>query len=162
MKFKINLLLLLTVAALAGFFSCKNDNSITDAQEDDSFIELINDLREKGCDCGGEYQEPADPLSYNDKLNQAAERHSKDMADNNFFDHTGSDGSSFADRIEDTGYSRGAAAENIGKGYNSDKEVFEGWLNSPPHCKNMMNPTVSQMGYAVEGEYRTLVLAQPR
>ncbi len=100
-------------------------------------LTLVNQAR---CDAGKA------PLALNDKLIAAAERHSKDMGDNNFFDHTGSDGSKFNERIRDAGYSYTTAGENIGAGYSSVESVFNGWMNSEGHRKNILNGNFREMG----------------
>lgn len=50
-------------------------------------------------------------------LTRAAQRHSADMARHDFFDHTGSNGSTLVDRAENAGYTGwNALAENIAGG----------------------------------------------
>ena len=46
----------------------------------------------------------------------AARCHSVDMAENDFFSHTGSDGSNFSQRMRDAGYTGSPRAENIAAG----------------------------------------------
>ena len=52
----------------------------------------------------------------------------------NHFNHTGLDGSSMTQRIEDVGYThwRGLA-ENIAAGQHPPKQVVQAWMNSPGH-----------------------------
>jgi uncharacterized protein YkwD len=57
------------------------------------------------------------PLTANSALTSAAAVHSNDMADNNFFSHTGSDGSNPGQRISRAGYSYYTYGENIAAGY---------------------------------------------
>jgi uncharacterized protein YkwD len=76
----------------------------------------------------------------------AAEGHSQDMAANNFFSHTGSDGSSPGDRISRQGYSWTTYAENIGAGYTSPAAVVQGWMNSSGHRDNILNSNVQHVG----------------
>lgn len=57
------------------------------------------------------------PLTANAALTAAALAHSNDMATNNFFSHTGSDGSSPGQRISRAGYSYYTYGENIAAGY---------------------------------------------
>jgi len=45
--------------------------------------------------------------------------------------------------------------ENIGMGYKNEKEMVEGWLKSPGHCKNIMNKGYKEMGVAKVGSYWT-------
>lgn len=90
------------------------------------------------------------------------------MAYNNFFSHTGSDGSTFAQRITAAGYSYRAAAENIAAGQRSVADVVQGWIQSPGHCANIMNANLSELAVACVsssgsqyGTYWTMELGRP-
>lgn len=56
---------------------------------------------------------PRPPLAVNPLLTAAARGHSQDMLDNDFQGHTGSDGSSVASRVNQTGYTWSILAENV-------------------------------------------------
>lgn len=86
------------------------------------------------------------PLSLNSKLTKAAQAHTKDMAVNDFFSHTGSDGSSLGDRLDRVGYSYSYAAENIAAGSSTPKGVMNQWMNSPGHRANILSSKVTQIG----------------
>ena len=111
------------------------------------------------------------PLNVQSQLSSAARGHSQDMACNDIFSHTGSDGSSPFDRIAWQGYSFSAAAENIYAGsgpYNSPQEAFNAWMNSPGHRDNMLNPVYTDIGIGYSynaastyGGYSTAVFAKP-
>jgi len=88
------------------------------------------------------------PLTRNAKLDSAAQRHSNDMACNNFFDHTGSDGSSPWDRMDQAGYNWIRAAENIAAGYSTPASVVAGWMNSSGHKANILNVDLKDIGIA--------------
>lgn len=88
------------------------------------------------------------PLARNDKLDAAARRHSNDMACNNFMSHTGSDGSSPWDRMNQAGYTWIRAAENIAAGYSSPASVVDGWMNSPGHQANILDADLEDIGIA--------------
>jgi len=118
-------------------------------------LKLVNAARKKGCQCGDTYYYPAPALTWNEQLEQAAFAHSKDMSSKNYFNHTAPDGSRAGDRIEKAGYHWLTYGENIGLGYKSEKEVVEGWLKSPGHCKNIMNKDYKEMGVARVGNYWT-------
>ncbi len=118
-------------------------------------IQLVNEARKKGCHCGDTYFAPAPPLNWNDLLEKAAYNHAKDMYRNNYFNHTGKDGSNVSERMDRVGYKWRAYAENIGFGYKDEKEVIEGWLKSPGHCKNIMSQKYKEMGVARVGNYWT-------
>jgi len=85
-------------------------------------------------------------LRLNAQLNSAAQRHSDDMARNNFFSHTGSDGSSPWDRIHDAGYNYTGAGENAAAGQRTPQEVVEAWYNSEGHRANMLNCSYQDIG----------------
>lgn len=80
-------------------------------------------------------------------LNTAAQRHSADMATNNFMGHTGSDGSTMVVRIERAGY-RGwtRAAENVAAGHTTAAAVVRGWMNSSGHRANILNCALREIG----------------
>ena len=63
------------------------------------------------------------------RLQTSADLHSQDMALNDFFSHTGSDGRWFADRISAQGYDWTMCAENIAAGYTSAHSVMYGTEN---------------------------------
>jgi uncharacterized protein YkwD len=85
-------------------------------------------------------------LVLDERLNQAAQAHSTDMALNDIFSHTGSDGSSPWDRIRNTGYPFGGGAENIFGGVLTPEEAVEGWYASEGHRKNMLNCDMVHIG----------------
>jgi uncharacterized protein YkwD len=78
------------------------------------------------------------PLRTSDALCRAARGHSNDMAQNNFFSHTGSDGSSPWDRIADAGYHLRTGGENVGAGYPTAADMVNGWMNSAGHRANIL------------------------
>ena len=79
------------------------------------------------------------PLVVDGRLVAAAEGHSEDMAHNDFFSHTGSDGSLPWDRMEAEGYEWSRAAENIAAGFRTPEDVVAGWMNSSGHRANILD-----------------------
>jgi uncharacterized protein YkwD len=131
----------------------------------------INQHRAAGANCGTRGVYAAAPaLAWNNRLTQAADAHSRDMQANNFFSHTGSNGSSFSQRIDAAGYAWSGAGENIAAGQTSVNAVVDGWIDSDGHCANIMNPDFQHVGLAcVSGTgantyrtYWTMELARPR
>jgi uncharacterized protein YkwD len=112
-------------------------------------VELVNDARSKSRRCGRERFGAAPPLSISRKLNGAAAGHARDMARKGFFDHRGLDGSQPKDRVLRAGYRPRISGENIAYGPESAEEVVAGWLASPGHCANLMDPRFEHMGIAV-------------
>jgi uncharacterized protein YkwD len=88
-------------------------------------------------------------LSWSCQLQNAAQAHSSDMAKNNFFSHTGSDGLSVSDRVTASGYSWRSVGENIAAGQTTITRVMTGWLDSPGHCRNIMSSSFTEFGSAL-------------
>jgi uncharacterized protein YkwD len=112
-------------------------------------LALVNQARAAGHRCGGKYFAPVPPLSLDAALTRAALDHSRDMAVHNNFEHRGHDGSTPAARVEQAGYGEHRiVGENIAAGAMTAAEVADGWLNSPPHCENIMDGRFAQVGIA--------------
>jgi uncharacterized protein YkwD len=77
-------------------------------------------------------------LRVDSRLQTAAELHSKDMVDRNYFDHTTPDGKGPGDRASAQGYPNWSG-ENIAQGYPTPAAVVQGWMNSPGHRANILN-----------------------
>jgi uncharacterized protein YkwD len=119
-------------------------------------LELVNEARAVPRYCGGREFKAAGPLRWNDVLAGAGRIHAEDMARNNYFSHSGRDGSGPAQRIERAGYRYRSIGENIAAGQMKPEDVVAGWLKSPGHCANLMNPVFTEMGvaFAVEKNSR--------
>jgi uncharacterized protein YkwD len=109
-------------------------------------FDLVNRARATGQKCGARNMPAVDPLLWDDDLARAASLHAEDMADRKYFDHDTPDGRSFVDRIEATAYDGYAAGENIAMGFQSAEAVMAGWLDSPGHCVNVMDPDFVHVG----------------
>jgi uncharacterized protein YkwD len=107
-------------------------------------------------------------LSGQSQLGSAAQLHSADMACNNYFSHTGLDGSEIGSRVQRQGYNWSSVGENIAAGYSSPANVVAGWMNSPGHKANILGASYTEIGigYAFSndndyGSYWTAVFASP-
>jgi uncharacterized protein YkwD len=101
-------------------------------------VELVNDERAARSLAG---------LAVDLRLMEAAQRHSADMAANDFLSHTGSDGSTPEDRIEDAGYlAWNAWGENAAAGYPTPADVVAGWMGSTGHRANILNAVFDHTG----------------
>jgi uncharacterized protein YkwD len=112
-------------------------------------LDLVNAARARGRVCGKERFAPAAPLEISDRLHRAARRHARDMARHDYFEHAGRDGRSPKDRVQAEGYRLLLTGENIAFGPETADEVVKGWLGSPGHCANIMDPRFREMGVAV-------------
>ena len=117
-------------------------------------LDLVNAARQGGRRCGPKAYPAAAPLSLNSVLTSAALTHSEDMAAHVQFDHRGHDGSTPAARVADAGYGGYlVVGENIAAGVMTPEEVTRGWLESPAHCENIMDPRFSDIGIAFAVNY---------
>lgn len=86
-----------------------------------------------------------DPLTYDSRLNLAAEQYSELLATQDRVGHVGPDGSTATDRANAAGFP-GGVGENLGYGYTSPEEVVNGWMNSDGHRANILNPDYNSIG----------------
>lgn len=106
-------------------------------------------------------------LSTSSMLMQVAEAHSQDMINRHFFGHINPDGLNAGDRLNNVGYKWNSWGEVIGEGLTTPTAMFNGWMNSPSHRANLLNPSFSEIGpgYSAGGifnHYWTAVLAMPQ
>ncbi|MES9992546.1 MAG: Ig-like domain-containing protein [Candidatus Thiodiazotropha sp.] len=115
---------------------------------DKEMLTLVNNARAVARSCGTTDYPAASSLAWHCNLEQAAQGHSTSMADNDYFSHTGIDGSNPGDRISAAGYVWRTYGENIAAGYSSAESAMSAWLASPGHCSNIMNSAFTEMGQA--------------
>ncbi|AZP72244.1 CAP domain-containing protein [Pseudomonas poae] len=116
--------------------------------EGKQLLSLINAAREQPRQCGTRAFTATTPLSWNEDLAGAANSHTRNMANGNFFDHLDHDGRTPGDRAELAGYIAKNIGENIAAGLDTPRKVVDGWLASPGHCANLMNPQFRELGAA--------------
>jgi uncharacterized protein YkwD len=112
-------------------------------------LDSINQYRSQARQCGDDFMPAVEPLTWQCQLTTSSQAHADDMATNNFFSHTGSDGLSMRNRIDATGYQWSRIGENIAAGYANVSSVMQGWINSPGHCSNIMNADFTEVGVAL-------------
>jgi uncharacterized protein YkwD len=131
-------------------------------------LELVNQARARTTRCGERSFAPAPPVSLSGTLDGVALGHASDMAENNYFEHQDLAGHTPADRVRAVGYREKLVGENIAFGPRTAEEVVQGWLDSPGHCENIMDPRFAEMGIAYaagrgkRGLYWVQVFAEPR
>ncbi len=144
MKYLLSIFLLLSINLLS-------------AQPPQEFIDYmvkeVNDIRAKGCRCGGKRMKPANPVQWNNTLYKSARKHAKDMDRYNYFGHISKSGLDIGQRLDENGYNWKNAGENLGEGQKYFDEVLEDWLKSPSHCKMIMHPSMEEMAVAKYDKY---------
>ncbi len=86
------------------------------------------------------------PLKLDPVLNTAAQGHSDDMAERDFFDHVSPGGSTVGDRAARAGYRWRTVLENLAAGQENPREMVQGWIKSPPHRKALLVPDIDDAG----------------
>lgn len=97
------------------------------------------------------------PFSHETAMRNVARLHSIDMAAKNYFAHNSPDGKTPADRLKAASIGFSAWAENIrwvsaprtGVANDIMYEAGTGWMNSPGHRANILNPNLTQLGVGV-------------
>ena len=95
-------------------------------------------------------------LRANAKLRAAAERHSENMAEKEFFAHVSPSGTTPIERVKAAGYLSGATSwavgENIAWGtqkLSTPREIMQSWMESPAHKANILNRRFRHVGIGV-------------
>jgi uncharacterized protein YkwD len=95
-------------------------------------------------------------LKANDRLEDAAVKHSRDMVKRRFFAHDSPGGSSPSDRIKDAGYLKDARGWTVGENlawgtgsYATPQRIVDGWMNSAGHKANILRSSFKEIGVGV-------------
>lgn len=95
------------------------------------------------------------PLAWNAEMTESARWFARDAVEAlgpGYCGHSDSLGRNSGQRIRDAGYiGYGSTAENAMCGYLPPENTVQGWLNSPAHRANMLNPDMREFG---AGYYR--------
>jgi len=107
-----------------------------------------------------------DPLAFDPALYQAARAHAEDMLKRGYFGHVGPGGPRLEERLWRAGVYALKVAENLyqleGPYLPADfaRRAVEGWMGSPGHRKNLLDPGFNRMAVAVLGRGERYVAVQ--
>lgn len=121
----------------------QNAQSASNAKIEAAIRQGINQVRQEN---------KLQPLQNNEKLAQVARNYSRQMAEQNFFSHTGADGSTLEKRVRAGGIYYWVVGENLFKSKNISQPVspaIDGWMKSPGHRENILRPFFSETGVGV-------------
>lgn len=145
------------------------DGCVSTASLEATIIQLINEARSQVQQCGTTEFAATVPLTWDERLEGAALTHSQDMANNLFFGHQGTDSSFVGDRVTAVNYDWRSVAENLAAGQSTIEQVMQDWMDSPPHCANIMNASYRNVGVSCHdnssltfSRYWTMVLGSGR
>lgn len=122
------------------------DNQPPDEEAGKAVLDAINAARAK---------RGLSEVSFDSKLNCAAERHAKDIGPKRICGHTGTDGSSPWARAEGCGTS--ANGEIVACGQVTPQSAVDAWTLSPGHAAIMYDPGQKYMGGAMVENYWVVI-----
>lgn len=99
-------------------------------------------------------------LEWDRRLARLALKQSEDMARRHYFDHVNPDGLDPFQRMDHAGLRYHAAAENLAMGAVTGREVYEGWMNSKGHRRNLENCMLTKIGLGRYGDYWSCEMAK--
>lgn len=111
------------------------------AQLSNLFLELLGLTNEARRNAG------IGALQFSYQLGQSAQSYAEELATQNFFSHTGKDGSTLRSRIDAVGYQHAAAGENLAAGQSVARSVFQGWMESDGHRANLLQADFTEVGF---------------
>lgn len=88
-------------------------------------------------------------LAHSEVLDRAAQAKAEDMLAKQYFSHQSPDGDTPWVWFTRAGYSYLYAGENLAVHYTTAEDVGEGWMASPSHRANIVNPSYTEMGVGV-------------
>lgn len=153
---RIGLFLVVSLLALPTLGPAQN-KTFTLTADEKRILELTNKARK---------EEGASPLVANPALTRCAREHSANMAKQKTMAHD-LDGKTPFDRIKAIGYVYRRAGENVayGDGPVPIDDIFDGWMKSEGHRKNILNPDFTEIGIGVgtieQKKYYTQVFGRP-
>jgi hypothetical protein len=90
----------------------------------------------------------APPLAWNQWLAQAARKHAQMMVDRGQLSHEFPGEPPLLQRVIDSGIRFDSSAENVALG-ETPSEIHQGWMESPGHRTNLLNPKYNAVGIVV-------------
>jgi len=95
-------------------------------------------------------------LNTNQLLMEAAEAKLSDMFQKQYFAHISPEGDDAGIILKEIGYDYLVVGENLARGYFKDsKDLVDGWMKSPDHRENILNPKFREIGVAQrEGKFQ--------
>lgn len=121
----------------------------TNMENDASFGQMLNAVRASN---------GAEPVTYDSRLDAAAQGHADDMVANGYFahdadgdDNDGTVTNMVGDRVTAQGYNWTAVGENLAGGQQTEDAALTAWENSPQHDAMMNATTLEEFGLGVSG-----------
>ena len=95
-------------------------------------------------------------LSADERLEDTAREHSKDMTVKGYFDYTGSDGSTPFSRISKNGKKFSTASETIAKQHGDVVNIYQEWMRTAAKLNGLTDSTMQEVGVGVSAKSKEL------
>jgi len=113
--------------------------------EEEKIIYFTNFYRE---------EEGLEKLKENEILNKAAKERLEDMFSKQYFEHISPEGIGAEKVVSNLGYQYIMVGENLALGnFKTEKELVDGWMGSPGHRENILNPRFKEIGVAARKDW---------
>jgi uncharacterized protein YkwD len=89
-------------------------------------------------------------LTEDSRLDESASLKAQDMFKNDYWNHVSPACVQPWYWFTLAGYNYSYAGENLAKDFDTSQGVMDGWMNSPGHRANILNPNYTNVGFAVE------------
>ncbi len=129
-----------------------NQNACSVTPETLQLFRKINKVRGKSRQCGGQYFRKSSSLLPNCGLMNASLEHAEYLQSKRELSHRGPHGETVGQRVSQHGVQWIKLAENLAKDSRTIDEVVALWLQSPRHCRNIMNQEYGAIGLARVGD----------
>lgn len=139
------ILVLLKALTIAGSIALPSWSTQASAITPENIFTLTNEARQ---------HLKLPPLTVNSQLAIAARAKAEDMAVNHYFAHTSPAGVTPWTWIKNTGYRYRVSAENLAVHFQEVEDVQSGWMASPSHRANIVDPRFTETGIGIAiGDY---------
>lgn len=120
------------------------DLETNEAEPEEEMVEYVNKFR---------VDQGLNPLRYSTDLFTAARLHAEYLAEMSCVSHKGSNGSDVGRRAKGVDYYYSVIAENVGSA-SSPLVMFNSWIASKGHKKNILIPEVEDIGVGIAEDFR--------
>jgi hypothetical protein len=86
-------------------------------------------------------------LNLNSRLDAAAQASADDMAARDYWSHNTPEGNPPWIWVNAQGYSYQKLGQNLATGFSDEQSTINGWMNSPPHRENLLDPAFTDVGF---------------
>jgi len=137
----------------------------------DRIPQILDQLRVAQRTCAADHQlaESPETIQWNTVLAQAATRHARDMASNDFISFIGTDSSTTESRVPNSENDYDQLKESILGGVQTSASAINSWLDVETDCRQLLDADLTEVGAACatapnydRGPYWSLLLGDPK